>query len=244
MGAEHIRYRHLDYDHLAGLLNRYKDDPRPKFCVSETVFSMDGDQLDLPVFLQLAETYKAGVYLDEAHALGVLGHNGFGLSSMIDLMSYSVPIILMGTLGKALGCAGGYVATSHLIRSILINSCRGFIYSTAPSPIVVAAATCAWKLLPKLAQKRRDVLSKSAFLYKVLQEKGWNVRSSSTHILPIFLKTSEEVRFWKSKLLDKGIRVGGFWSPTVSQPRLRITVSSIHTQNDLNFLTDTLSSNF
>ncbi|MDP3428118.1 MAG: aminotransferase class I/II-fold pyridoxal phosphate-dependent enzyme, partial [Humidesulfovibrio sp.] len=154
-GARQLRYRHLDLAHLLELLQKFAGDPRPKFILSETVFGMDGDMADVAGLQALALRSGALLYLDEAHATGVFGANGYGLAEAVDLAPTTV---VMGTLSKALGVSGGYVACSALVRDYLINKAGGFIFSTAPSPLVLGAALCAWELLPGLAGVRVALL--------------------------------------------------------------------------------------
>ena len=119
--AELVRYKHLDCDHLSACLTRYQHDTRPKFIVTETLFGMDGDILPLSRILELARAHRAFLYLDEAHAVGMTGPQGYGLSTTIQ---HDVPCIVMGTLSKALGCSGAYVACDALVKDYLINKKR------------------------------------------------------------------------------------------------------------------------
>ncbi|MDO9633192.1 MAG: aminotransferase class I/II-fold pyridoxal phosphate-dependent enzyme, partial [Humidesulfovibrio sp.] len=122
-GARQTRYRHLDLENLHALLEQCKNDPKPKVILSETVFGMDGDQVDVARLQALALRFGALLYLDEAHATGVFGPNGFGLAETIELAPTTV---VMGTFSKAMGVSGGYVACSTLVRDFLINKAGGF----------------------------------------------------------------------------------------------------------------------
>jgi len=104
-GAELVRYHHLDMGNLSTLLQKYSHDSRPKFIISETIFGMDGDVLPLEEIASLALAHEAFLYLDEAHATGLMGPDGYGLSTTVDLKN--IPHLIMGTFSKALGCSGG-----------------------------------------------------------------------------------------------------------------------------------------
>ncbi|MBF0159328.1 MAG: aminotransferase class I/II-fold pyridoxal phosphate-dependent enzyme, partial [Magnetococcales bacterium] len=142
-GVRQIRYRHRDMNHLETLLQRRVNDPAPRFILSETVFSMDGDQADIAALIELKQRYHAFLYLDEAHATGLFGPDGFGLAScypgQVDL--------IMATCGKALGSFGAWVACSRMLKDYLINYCPGFIYTTALPPAVLGAIDAAIELI-------------------------------------------------------------------------------------------------
>lgn len=233
--AELYRYRHNDINHLQNLLNEYKNDTRPKFIVTETVFGMDGDMIDLKEFIVLAEKYNAFLYLDEAHATGVFGKNGYGLSTNFNLQS--VPHIVMGTFSKALGCSGGYIACDNIMKQYLINKANGFIYSTAPSPIVIGAALAAWKKIYHMTEQRQYLQNLGVCLRQSLR--NFNLGASTTHIIPIILENEEQTIKAKEHLYLQGIIVSAVRPPTVpiNSSRLRIALTVNHTVNDLkNFI--------
>ncbi|MEO5350830.1 MAG: aminotransferase class I/II-fold pyridoxal phosphate-dependent enzyme, partial [Magnetococcus sp. YQC-3] len=138
-GVRQIRYRHNDLNHLEMLLKKHAARSGPRFILSETVFSMDGDCCDVAGLIGLKERYGAFLYLDEAHAGGVLGVDGFGLAA-----AYPGQVdLVMGTFSKGLGGFGAYVACSRLLKEYLVNRCAGFIYSTALPPAVLGAMDAA-----------------------------------------------------------------------------------------------------
>ncbi|PKN09608.1 MAG: 8-amino-7-oxononanoate synthase [Deltaproteobacteria bacterium HGW-Deltaproteobacteria-8] len=238
-GARQTRYRHLDLENLQALLEQYKDEPKPKVILSETVFGMDGDQIDVARLQALALRFGALLYLDEAHATGVFGPNGFGLAETIELAPTTV---VMGTFSKALGVSGGYVACSTLVRDFLINKAGGFIFSTAPSPLVLGAALCAWELLPGLTAERAGLLARAERLRQTMRTMGLDTGASTTQIVPVILGDPVRTTAARDKLAALGIRVSAVRPPTVPQgsSRLRLGLSAAHTDADLERLVQSL----
>jgi len=171
--AELYRYHHNDIDHLESLLIKHQDNVRPKFIVTETVFGMDGDIAPLEQITALARRHNAFLYLDEAHATGVFGINGYGLSTTLSLQD--TPHVIMGTFSKAIGASGGYIASHHIMRDFIINKATGFIYSTAPSPMAIGAAFEAWKRIKSLHKEREALQVLGHTLRTWLQESGFNI---------------------------------------------------------------------
>ncbi len=234
--AELVRYWHNDMNQLNNLLIQYKDDLRPKFIVTETIFGMDGDTVEMEEILTLSEQHKAFLYLDEAHATGVVGHRGYGLSTNFNLEK--VPHLVLGTFSKALGCFGAYIACSKVIKNYLINKCSGFIYSTSLSPMVIGAAAKGWDLIKNLADKRESLFAKAVNLRSKLKKLGFDTGNSSTHIIPIILGNEESVMNAKEKLLKQGLIVSAVRPPTVlpGTSRLRIALNVHHSNSDLDYL--------
>lgn len=239
--AELCRYRHNDVNSLECLLDKYKNDQRQKFIVTQTVFGMDGDIAPLEQIVALARQFNAFLYLDEAHATGVFGVNGYGLSTALDLKN--MPHVVMGTFSKALGVSGGYIACHNIIRDFIINKATGFIYSTAPSPAVVGAAFEAWRLVKSLDRQREILRSLGQELRDMLKNHGFNIGTSQTHIVPIILKEEEQCLQTQKALLREGIILSCIRPPTVplGTSRLRIAVTTKHSHNDLKQLVEILS---
>jgi len=231
--SELKRYHHNDINHLEFLLKEYQHDARPKFIVTETVFGMDGDVADLNAISALAYLYKAFLYLDESHATGVLGSTGYGLSNELDLQH--IPHIIMGTLSKAIGTSGGYIACHHILHQLIVNKATGFMYSTAPSPAVIGASLKAWELVPFFEQKRTDLHHLAADLRHLLQSNGFDTSKSQTHIIPIILKEEKRCLKIQKALLQQRIMVACIRPPTVPPhtARLRISLNINHTKNDV-----------
>ena len=238
--AELHRYRHLDMDHLESLLNNHQDGSRPKFIVTGAVFGMDGDVVNLEQIAKLSRTHKAFLYLDEAHAIGLFGQNGYGLSTTINM--HDIPRIVMGTFSKAIGSSGGYIACSNIIHDFLINKAAGFIYSTPPSPASIGAAYKAWEMIEDLNEERTKLNELSKFLREKLKELGFNVGNSTTHIIPIILGEEKLCLKVKEELLEDKIIVSAIRPPTVppNSSRLRIALTVTHKPEDIERLLDSL----
>lgn len=239
-GAELVRYNHNNINHLSNLLNKFHNINRPKFIVTETVFGMDGDLLPIQEIYNLAREHNAFLYLDEAHATGILGINGYGLSTTIDLSV--IPHVIMGTFSKALGCSGAYIASSFTIRNYIINKSAGFIYSTAISPMLAGGAAKAWELVKTLAKERSKLLNNALLLRNMLVNLGFNIGSSNCNIIPIILEQEQVVMYAKNLLLKQGIITSAIRPPTVppKTSRLRIALTVNHTQEHMEYLVDNL----
>lgn len=236
-----VRYPHNNLQQLEILLQKYHSDRRPKFIVTETLFGMDGDILPLQEIVLLAKKHGAFLYLDEAHAVGVLGPSGYGLSTTVAFTD--VHYVVVGTFSKALGCSGGYVACNQILRDYLINKATGFIYSTAPSPFVIGAAYKAWELVRTLHDERKQLRALSEKLKIKLLDAGLNIGQTNTHILPIIFKQERLVMQLKEELLNSGVVVSAIRPPTVppNSSRLRVSLTSAHREKDIDRLLTILS---
>jgi 8-amino-7-oxononanoate synthase len=239
--AELRRYHHNDINQLESFLEEHKNDPRPKFIITETVFGMDGDIAPLEEIAALAKKFNAFLYLDEAHATGVFGSDGYGLSTTLDLQD--IPHIIMGTFSKAIGVSGGYIACNNVMRDFIINKATGFIYSTAPSPAVIGAAFKSWEMIKYLDNERKVLQGLGNTLRTMLKDRGFNIGTSETHIIPIILNKEEKCLKAQKDLLQEGIFVSCIRPPTVppGTSRLRIALTAKHTNNDLKRLVERLS---
>lgn len=238
--AELVRYQHNDMNHLSNLLIKFKNDLRSKFIVTETIFGMDGDIVSIEEIFALSKEYEAFLYLDEAHATGIIGRNGYGLSTYINLQK--VPHLVLGTFSKALGCFGAYVACSNVIKNYLINKCPGFIYSTSLSPMIIGAAAKSWDLVKHFTNQRQTLSFKAVNLRNNLQNLGFNTGNSVTHIIPIVLGDEGTVMSAKEKLLKQGLVVSAIRPPTVPSgtSRLRIALNVNHTEINPDYLVHVL----
>ncbi len=237
-GVKQIRFRHGSLAHLQELLVKHADSTQPKFIVAETVFGMDGDCLDVPALVPLARQHDAFLYLDEAHATGVMGEHGYGLTSGVG----GEVDLAMGTFSKALGGSGAYIACKQVVKDYLINTCTGFIYSTALSPMVIAAMQKAWELLPTLTAERAHLTSMSMYLRDRLQAMGLDTGTSTTHIIPIILGDEARTLAARDRLQTAGINVSAVRPPTVppNTARLRLALCSHHTMQHLDALLNAL----
>ncbi len=229
-GVKPIRFRHNDTADLEHHLAATAGRSGPRFIVTESVFSMDGDRADLNRLRALAQTYNAFLYLDEAHATGVLGQNGMGLCAGepgIDLV--------MGTCSKALGGFGAYVAGSRALIAFLQNACAGFIFTTALPPPVLGAIDAALDLVPTM-QAERDTLARNASLVRAgFADLGVDTAGSSTQIIPAVIGSAEAALSLADALRAQGILAVAIRPPTVAAgtSRIRFALSAAHGQADI-----------
>jgi len=231
-GARQIRYRHNDLSHLAELLERHADAAAPRIIVTETVFSMDGDVTDVAALMDLARTHDAFVYLDEAHATGVLGPGGFGLS-----VGHGADLV-MGTFSKALGCFGAYVACSARLKDCLVNRCSGLIYATALPPQVLGAMDAALDLVPRMDEARARLRASAARLRAACAGAGLSTGASATQIVPVILGGERRTLAAARALEEEGLLGVAIRPPTVPEgaSRIRLALSAAHADVDLDRL--------
>ncbi len=230
--AERSIFKHKDMDDLERHLEKHRD-KRVKLVVSDGVFSMDGDIAPLPAIVERAERFGALVMVDDAHASGVLGKNGrgsvnhFGLDGRVDLQ--------MGTLSKAIGVLGGYVAGAQVVRDFLIHRARPFLFSTSHPPGVAAACIAAIDVL--LAEPERiDRLWKNTARFKDgLKRLGFETGASETPITPVIVGKGAVAMEFSDRLFKLGVFAQGIGFPTVPEGRARIRtiVTSVHTDAQL-----------
>jgi len=227
-------YRHKDMSHLEELL-RSCQHYRQRLIVTDGVFSMDGDTAPLRDIVTLAKKYEALTILDDAHGTGVLGRHGKGTAEYFEVMS---DIDLhMGTLGKALGVFGAYVAGDKILIETLINKARSFIFTTALPPAVAATASAALDIVIEEPERRKRLLANADYFREGLKRLGFNTLESTTQIIPIFIGDAEATMTMSRLLLEEGIFIQGIRPPTVppGMCRLRITIMATMNRNDLDF---------
>ncbi len=229
-GADVFIYRHLDMDDLDRKLSMCREHRRV-LAVSDGVFSMDGDILDLPRFLEITRRHDAFSMVDEAHATGVMGRTGRGLA---EHFGCDHPDISMGTLSKALGSEGGFVCGSRLLIDYLRNFSRPFIFSTAPGAPAVAAASAAIKALESEPQRVERLRENVATFLKELAGRGISAASESA-IVPVVVGDERAAVAASAALEKDGFLVPAIRYPTVSRgsARLRFALSSAHTSEQL-----------
>jgi 8-amino-7-oxononanoate synthase len=234
-GVRQIRYRHTDLNALETALRKHHDVNAPRFIVSETVFSMDGDVADVAGLAFLAKKYDALLYLDEAHATGILGKNGMGLAQNLGT---EIPWISMGTFSKALGSSGAYIACASAVRDYLVNRATGFVYTTALAPAVLGAMDAALDLVPQLDKERAHLLCLAERLRAHLRADGLACLGQGTPIVPLVLGDDTKALQIFEILLTKGILAVPIRPPTVPEgsARIRLTLTSAHTLEDLDLL--------
>lgn len=225
-------YRHNDMEHLNGLLHRHRKGK--SVIITDSVFSMDGDIARVGELRELALTYDAVLYIDDAHGTGVLG-GGKGALSHFGL-SPEPFIIQMGTLSKAVGSCGAFIAATGVVTKWLINTSRTFMYSTALPAHLIAASIEAVNIIlndPSLVErlwKNRNCLVSG------LHSIGVDTGLSQTPIVPVVLKDNRSAVGLSEFLMRRGIYVPAIRQPTVRTPRVRFTVSAVHTEEDIDLL--------
>lgn len=240
-GARLRVFRHNDLENLESILRWTNDKGGRVLVVTETVFSMDGDSPNLESLVELKERYGAWLMLDEAHALGCYGEDGGGLAKRL---AKRVEIRL-GTLGKAVGAAGGFVCGSRFLIELLVNKARSFIFSTAPSPAVSAAAFAGIKLIRSSegAELRNRLWARVEQLRDGVVGQGWMVQNNPSVILPIVIGNEAKAMAAMDQLREAGLFIPAIRFPTVArnEARLRVTVSASHTEDDVARLRDALA---
>lgn len=225
-GAKQIRYRHLDYEHLNWLLDKYRSFDNPKFVITESIFGMDGDKVCLDTLIPICKKHEAFLYVDEAHATGLFGYNGFGVSA-----DYANEIDLaLGTFSKGLGCFGAYVALSDSVAQFLTNHCKGLIYTTMPPPTQIAVMQAAWSLVPHAQAKAQQLLNTAQHFRHLLKANNIGYGQSQTHIIPILIKDDSRLLEAFGNLKENGVLVSAIRPPSVmpNQSRLRIALNISH----------------
>ena len=225
-------YRHCDVEHLESLLAQ-STKFRHRLIVTDGVFSMDGDIAPLSEICGLAERYDATVMVDDAHSFGVLGETGGGTIEHFGLENRDV--IQMGTLSKAIGGLGGYVAGSTALVDFLMNRARGFIFTTGLPPATLAGASAAIDVIRSDPELRQRLSSNVLLLKNALLERGFQLLPSQTQILPLILGAADVASRFAEVLLSHGVYAPAIRPPTVPEgtSRLRISVIASHTTEDL-----------
>ena len=232
--SEGLVFNHKDMDHLESILKKTQDYQK-RMIITDGVFSMDGDIAPLPSIVELAEKYNALVMVDDAHASGVLGKNGAGTTSHFNL--YGRVDIQLGTLSKALGVVGGYIAGSAVLKDWLINRGRPYLFSTAHPPAVAAALIAALDVMETDPQPMERLWSNTRYWKAALTSEGFDTMGSETPITPVFVGEESAAQEMERLLLDEGVYALAIIYPTVARgkARLRTMPNAAHTEADLDF---------
>ncbi|HLA38752.1 MAG TPA: aminotransferase class I/II-fold pyridoxal phosphate-dependent enzyme, partial [Candidatus Glassbacteria bacterium] len=232
-GARIIRYRHNDFAHLRELLEKDSNAAGRALVVTDTVFSMDGDRALLAQISELCRRSGALLVADEAHAAGVIGPGGRGLAAEAGLAGADV--LVMGTLSKAFGVSGAYVACNSAVREYLVNTCRSFIFSTAPPPPVVAAATRAVEIAGSMDSQRARLAQMAEAFRGKLRALGVDTLASSTQIVPAVVGDANSALELSDRLRKAGIFAPAVRPPTVPEGTSRIRFSLTTALSDEEF---------
>ncbi len=224
--AEVKIYRHGDAGHLAELLRRHGPSSRRRLVATDSVFSMDGDLAPLPEIVALAKEHDALLLVDDAHATGVLGRGGRGSASHFQLPPDSIDL-LMGTLGKAMGSCGAFVAGRREYLDYLINKSRSFIYTTALPPAVLGASLAAVRLLREEPELVNELRQKVSYFRQGLRKLDFEVADDPTPIIPVIVGDAARTMQLSEQFLQAGIFIQGIRPPTVEpgSSRLRVTIT-------------------
>ncbi len=232
--SEGYVYAHKDMEQLEQILkNTQKFEKR--MIITDGVFSMDGDIAPLPDIVRLAEQYDAFVMVDDAHASGVLGKNGAGSTSHFDL--YGRVDIQLGTLSKALGVVGGYIAGSAALKDWLINRGRPYLFSTAHPPAVAAGLIAAIDVMENDPEPMKRLWDNTRWWKASLAEAGFDTMGSETPITPVYVGDEAKAQEMERALWDEGVYALAIVFPTVARgkARIRSMPSAAHSREDLEF---------
>lgn len=231
-GARQHRFRHNDLDHLEQLLAEKGAEAPTRLILTESVFSMDGDRADLPRLAAIAAAHDAALFVDEAHATGVLGPQGRGLGAGLGID------VAMGTFSKALGGFGAYVAGSRVLIDYLVNAASGFVFTTAPPPAVLGAIDAALELVPAMDAERAHLAALGERLRAGLAAAGFDHGASSTQIVPAVIGAEAEALALSARLEAAGFLAAAIRPPTVppGTSRLRIALRAGHAESDVDAL--------
>jgi len=231
--ADKAIYKHNDMADLERILKERRKDYANVFIITDGVFSMDGDLADLPRIVELAKEYDCLTYVDDAHGSGVLGESGrgtvdhFGLHGEVDF--------IVGTLSKAIGIVGGYVATKQSVKDWLLHRGRPLLFSTALPPAATAATIESVKMLMESEEHTQRLWANANYFKKSLQELGFDIGESETPITPVMIGEEAKTMDFSKALLDEGVFVSGIVFPTVpkNKGRCRVMISAAHTRENL-----------
>jgi len=241
-GASHRVFPHNDVAKLQRILERDQGRFRRRLIVTESLFSMDGDTAPLVELAQIAREHQAMLLIDEAHGTGLFGDHGQGLVEAAGLADWP-GLVRLGTLSKAVGVQGGYVVGSQELIDWLVQSARGWIYSTAISPYLAGAAACSIGIIQAEGWRREQVLTTATLLRQLLTRQGWQVPAGQGPIVPVIVGDAQAALAVGQSLEEQGFAVGVIRPPTVpaGTARLRISLNAAHTAEDVQRLADALA---
>lgn len=227
-GAHTERFRHLDMTDLESRLKKHESDPRPKFLIVESVYSMDGDKPDFSILAQFCDRYGLHLMVDEAHGTGVFGKTGAGVLEEAGMMD--VPLVTIHTCGKALGVSGAFVTGSRILIDKLINSCRNFIYTTAMPPIQAGLIGESIRLVQGMEREREYLKNLSVWSAGAIRnETGFSTGHTQSMIIPVIIGSDAEALRIALRCREAGFDVRPVRPPTVPEGTSRLRLS-LHTR--------------
>jgi 8-amino-7-oxononanoate synthase len=237
--ANMLRYQHADIESVKQQLKRVSEGE--KFVLTDGVFSMDGDTAPLNALVDLCNEHQACLMVDDAHGFGVLGERGAGLIETLNLSQEDVPI-LVGTLGKAFGTGGAFVAGSEALIESLIQFARTYIYTTAMPPALACASLASLRIIESESWRREKLAQNIRLFRRTCEEHSLPLMPSHTTIQPLLVGADRHAIAYSDMLAKRGIWVTAIRPPTVPehQSRLRITLNSNHSDSQILFLVEAL----
>lgn len=231
--ADKAIYKHSDMDSLEKVLKENRDKYKNMLIITDGVFSMDGDIANLPEIVELAEKYEAMTYVDDAHGSGVLGESGRGTVDHFNL--HGRVDFVMGTLSKAIGVIGGYVAGSQTMYDWLNHRARPVLFSTSLPPAVIGSITEAIKMLMESTEYTDRLWDKARYFKERLAKLGYDTGNSQTPITPVIIGDEAKTMDFSKKLLEDGVFASGIVFPTVPKgtARVRCMVTAAHSKEQL-----------
>jgi 8-amino-7-oxononanoate synthase len=237
-GASVRVYAHADLDGLARALAEAPGEGR-RLIVTDSVFSMDGDAAPLAEIADLARRHGAMLLVDEAHATGVFGEGGSGLCEAAGLSGF--PLAKVGTLSKALGSHGAFVAGPKAVVDLVAQKARSYVFSTAAPAALAAAGLRALEIAEAEPRRRVRVLEVATRVREALREQGWNCGAGSTQIVPVFVGESDAAVALAARFAERGLWIPAIRPPSVppGESLLRISLSAAHSDEQIEKLLDT-----
>ncbi len=233
--ADKAVYKHSDMEDLERVLKEKRKEYNTCLIITDGVFSMDGDLAKLPEIVELAKKYECLTYVDDAHGSGVLGESGRGTVDHFKL--HGQVDFIIGTLSKAIGVIGGYVASKKIVKEWLLHRARPLLFSTALPPAAIGATIESVKMLMESEEYTDKLWNNARYFKEKMSALGFDIGHSETPITPVMVGNEAKTMEFSKTLLENGVFVSGIVFPTVPKGtgRLRCMISAMHTIDDLDF---------
>lgn len=233
--ADKAVYKHSDMEDLERVLKEKRKEYNTCLIITDGVFSMDGDLAKLPEIVELAKKYECLTYVDDAHGSGVLGESGRGTVDHFKL--HGQVDFIIGTLSKAIGVIGGYVASKKIVKEWLLHRARPLLFSTALPPAAIGATIESVKMLMESEEYTDKLWNNARYFKEKMSALGFDIGHSETPITPVMVGNEAKTMQFSKTLLENGVFVSGIVFPTVPKGtgRLRCMISAMHTIDDLDF---------